>query len=281
MPQPQSELCDRFVREVLLGKVCWGERTNHFLQLCNYWTTAQKVIEELNLPPSEWSDHRNLIYQYFRKRRLSVSYAQKVIRVLNLWGRFYSRRTNTFYEEVPKPRGEASVKIQEAYFEKRPHGLVSKALSWEQLKSVKDKMLIENWNWLYLTLWFGLRPSELNNLKWGIEEYKGVMVLAVFQHKLVRIPTDQRWKFIPILFEEQRAAIDILVTKNYRVPLVKTLRRHIGPRVTLRAGRKGFVALMWEQGKYPKEVSYRWLGHKSVRTTNNHYTQGIQQACEF
>ncbi len=274
-------LCQRFEDEVLKEKVCWGEETYHYRQLCIYRRTAKRIIREINIEPAEWSDRATLIYAFFKRKQWSLSYAQKVIRVLNLWGKFYGKSLNKYFEPVPKPSGEASVRIHESFFGKRPYGLTSAPITWASLSRAKADLDPKAWNWLYLTLWFGLRPSELNNLKWKVEEYQGKKLLAVFQHKLVRLPSEQRWKFIPILFPEQEKGLEIIESREFKSPSVATVQKHVNPRASLRGGRKGFVALMWEMGKYPKHVTYRWLGHKSVKTTDNHYVQGIQQACEF
>ena len=276
-----DELCERFETEVLKEKICWNETNHHYKQLLVYWRTAKKIIRHLNTEPGEWSDRRIAIYSYFRKNQWSVSYAQKVIRVLNLYGKFYAKNLNRFFEQVPKPSGEASTKIHESFYAKKPQGMTSAPLTWAQLKGAKSQLEVENWNWLYLSLWFGLRPTEIDNLKYKIEKYQGTKVLAVFQHKLVKIPAEQRWKFIPIIFPELEIGLRIIQSGKFRKPSIAVLQKHVNDKATLRAGRKGFVANCWLHGKYPKQITYRWLGHKSIKTTDNHYTQGIQQACEF
>ena len=276
-----SQLCERFETEVLKNKVCWGEDNRHYKQLLVYWRTTKRIVKAVNLEPCEWNDSRNLIYAFFKKNKWSVSYAQKVIRVLNLYGKFYGKNLNKFYDEVPKPTGEASAKIHEAFFGKRPQGLTSAPLTWDLLRRAKSNLSPENFNWLYLSLWLGLRPSEINSLKYKIETHNNTTVLAVFQHKLVRLPIDQRWKFIPILFQEQEEAIRIIKTVNYKTPSLSVVKKYINDQTTLRGGRKGFIALMYERGQFPKHVAYRWLGHKNMRTTDNFYTQALQQALEF
>lgn len=276
-----AALCARFEAEVLRERLCWNEETRHLRQLLTYWRVAKRIIRSLNVSPTDWEDRRTAVYSYFRTKRWSVSYAQKVIRVMNLWGVFYAKRRNKFFVPLSKPSGVSASKIHEAFYQKRPHGFQSAPITWKQLQQAKADMEDRHWNWLYLTVWFGFRPSELDDLRWGLETYKGRTVLAVFQKKLVRLPAEQRWKFIPILFNEQRHGLELIRHKQHATPLVKTIQLHVNERASRRGGRKGFVAHMWEMGRYPKKVTYRWLGHKSMRTTENHYVQGIQQACEF
>lgn len=274
-------LCQRFEVDILLEQICWNEESAHYRQLLIYWRTAKRVIREIKLAPEEWQDRRTSIYAYFKRRQWSLSYTQKVIRVMNLWGRYYSKINRKFFEPVSKPSGEASVKIHEAFYEKRPQGLVSNPIAWGELQRAKISMERKKWNWLYLTLWFGLRPSELDKLVYKVEMHGSIKLLAVYQHKLTRLPPEQRWKFIPILFQEQREGMKMIILSDFQKPSIPTIRKYVNAGATRRGGRKGFVALMWEAGRYPKALSFRWLGHKSVRTTDNHYTQGMQQACEF
>ncbi len=200
---------------------------------------------------------------------------------MNLWGKFYAKNFRQYFEPIPKPSGESSVKIHEAFFTKRPQGLTSAPITWKELKRAKPHMKPMEWNWLFLTLWFGFRPTELQRLKFKVEVFQGVEVLAVYQNKLSRLPPDQRWKFIPILFKEQKRGVKYLERGLFTQPSIPTIKKYVNPLATRRAGRKGFVAHMWAVGRHPKSLTYRWLGHKSVRTTDNHYTQGMQQACEI
>ena len=122
------------------------------------------------------------------------------------------------------------MKIHEAFFDKRPFGLTSAPISWRDLERAKSDIDQKAWNWLFLSLWFGLRPSEIENLKWKIEEFQGKKVLAVFQHKLVRLPAEQRWKFIPILFPEQEKGIGMIQQKDFKSPsVITTLEVKINP----------------------------------------------------
>jgi len=276
-----DNMSTKFVEEILKNRVCWGEENGNFKQLNFYWNTARKLIIKLNKCPSTWFDNRNSIYAVFKNNKWSVSYAHKVIRVLNLYGKFYAKTFNKFYEEIPKPTGEAAAKIHESFYNKNPRGLTSKELTWAKLTKCKTSLSEKNFNWLHLSLWLGLRPSEITNLKYKVETQNKIKVLAIYQHKLVRLAPEQRWKFIPLLCTQQLQALKIIEEQNYSQPLLKIMHKYLGEEYSLRAGRKGFVNLMWDELKIPKHISFRWLGHKTMRTTDNHYTQGMQQALEF
>lgn len=274
-------LCRRFEVEVLKDQICWGEENKHYKQLLVYWRAAKRVIQELPQEPSDWGSVRNTIYGYFMKNRYSLSYAQKVMRLMNLWGKFYSKEQRIYFEAIEPPTGAAASKIREAFFGKRPTGLLSAPITWSELQAARGKIDAKQWNWLFLSLWFGLRPSELDNLKWKVVIYKDKTLLAVYQQKLYRLPPDERWKFIPVLFDQQREGLEIIKAGDFKRPSVRVIRAHVNPQASCRAGRKGFVALMWEMGKLPKQITFRWLGHKSVKTTDSHYVQAMQQAAEF
>lgn len=66
----------------------------------------------------------------------------------------------------------------------------------EKLYTAKRKMKLEQFNWLYLSVWLGLRPQEVDNLKnnelWRIEENSNPKILWVFQTKIISLPTEDR-----------------------------------------------------------------------------------------
>jgi hypothetical protein len=111
-----------------------------------------------------------------------------------------------------------------------------------------------------LDVWLGLRPKEVDNLVnadlWRIETTPmGRSVLWVFQTKIVALPLEDRWKPIPILFEEQRVALRILQSGNFKRPLVRTVHHYFGPHIDLYGGRKGFTDLMLSRGQILENIS--------------------------
>jgi len=55
----------------------------------------------------------------------------------------------------------------------------------------------------------------------------------VFQTKIISLPTEDRWKPIPILFEEQEFALRIIKAQTIQRPLVKTLHHYFGKGIDL------------------------------------------------
>ena len=88
----------------------------------------------------------------------------------------------------------------------------------------------ENYNWLLVSIWFGLRPIEIDNLKspqgklWDLVEESGYMVLKVYQSKLSNLDRDKRWKYVPCLFPEQENLIELIQEGNFKRPLSKTIK---------------------------------------------------------
>lgn len=163
-----------------------------------------------------------------------------------------------------------------AYYEKeRKTRQPSRPLTPESLASVKGELNESNHNWLTLSVWLGLRPQEVDNLKsgerWTTEKLAdGKELLWVFQPKIVALPIEDRWKPIPILFEEQAIAPDILRRGDFRRPIVKTMRKHFGEGVDLYAGRKGFTDLMLGKGHSLENISV-WMGHSTLERTWKSY----------
>jgi hypothetical protein len=82
----------------------------------------------------------------------------------------------------------------------------SKDISPERLDEVHGELNQLNFNWVYLTVWSGLWPQEVDNLKdqnlWRLETLAtGRKISWVFQTKIIALPSEDLWKPIPIIFE--------------------------------------------------------------------------------
>ncbi len=122
---------------------------------------------------------------------------------------------------------------------------------------------------------FGLRPQEIDNLHdtslWKLEiPVQGRKVLWVFQTKLVALPPEDRWKPIPLLYDEQEFAFRIIESKSFKRPLVKSLRQYFGRGIDLYGGRKGFTDLMLSKGHFLENISI-WMGHSTLERTWKSY----------
>ena len=198
------------------------------------------------------------------------------MRMANLWGFFICKKMARPFLPVPYPRGYERQRLSEAYYTKQKAcKKPSLPLLPEKLQAKKEVINIQNYNWLYLSVWFGLRPQEIDQLKdqrlWRIEttltERK---ILWVYQTKIVALPTEERWKPIPILYPEQEEALKIIESQYYKRPLVQTMRRHFGMNVHLYAGRKGFTDLMLKNGHSLESIS-QWMGHTTIGRTWRNY----------
>jgi hypothetical protein len=68
-------------------------------------------------------------------------------------------------------------------------------------------------------------------------------------------PYEDRWKPIPIIFEEQEFALRIVEGQNFKRPLAKTVRRYFGEGIDLYGGRKGFTDLMLSKDQVLENIS--------------------------
>jgi len=78
-----------------------------------------------------------------------------------------------------------------------------------------------NFNWLFLSVWPGLRHQEIDNLHesdlWRVEiPLVGRNVFWIYQTKIIDLPPEDRWKPIPILYEEQEFAMRIIESGNFK-----------------------------------------------------------------
>jgi tyrosyl-tRNA synthetase len=116
---------------------------------------------------------------------------------------------------------------------------------------------------------------EVDNLKlgdraWYLAQQEGHTVFACYQWKLVSVPREKRWKFIPVLFAEQERAIEIIRSGNFKRPLPKFIKKHLAKNANTYGGRKGFESLMRSKGRTFTEAQ-AWLGHASIETTWKSY----------
>lgn len=268
-------LVSAFEAHILLARMSHGNQ-KRFHKQSIYWRAAQRLIRDIARCPSEWADQPELIWQWFIKRRYSLSHVQKILRPLNQWGAFYAKQMRLPFLPVRNPRGIWSGRIHEAFQRRHPQGLKSKPLTLEHLNRAKQTMAPEHYRFLYVQLYFGLRPSELEGMaegriSWHVEKQDQVEVLVADQPKLAAIVPEERAKMIPILRPEQREALIYLREGKLKKPHSKTIQRHLGAGVRQYAGRKGFVDLAIDQWGKPLDVVAAWAGHAKPETTLRHY----------
>lgn len=245
--------------------------SNKFL---SHWHAAKAMVAELKMDPTQFEDSKQLIYRYFAKKQYALGYCEKILRCLNLYGKFYSKKFKKYVEAVPLPSGYDRSDIADAHYEKKPHGGASLPLTIADLATLENKLSVEQYNWMRISLWCGLRPFEVQSLhkqgtyRWEVKE--GVDILCVFQSKLKKLPRDQRWKRIPMVEPEQAGIKALVESKKFEKPLVKTVQKYLSERYTCYAGRKGFEKLMTSRDHEFVNIS-RWLGHQDLNRTFKDY----------
>jgi hypothetical protein len=235
------------------------------------WDRAREIIVNLNLDPSDWYDTPHKLYLEFEKLQISPDYAGRILRVLNEWGRYYCKALKKPWAPVPRFRGIWLKKINNAFQKANPGGLVSARLNPQSLEAAKPELLVEDYNWLYISIWFGLRPQEVDSLhnpaNWTLTQNSelGIEELRVEQLKL-----DGEVKVLPVDLPQQKAALEIIKSGAFKRPLYKTVHKLFGKGVKLYGGRKEFANLMDALGYDLNSIS-SWMGHRSVDTTLNYY----------
>jgi len=240
------------------------------------WRAAQKLIIAIESEPSDWYYNIYDFYDYFYNKQLSIRYMNEILKIVNLWGFFICKKMGRPFLEVPKPGGYERRRIIDAYFQKIKNiPKKSGPITLLKLLRARDRLRNDLYNWVYLTVWFGLRPKEVDNLHdhyyWKVETlFNGRRVLWVYQTKVIALPVEDRWKPIPILYDEQVKAISILESGDFKRPLVKTMREHFGNDVSLYGGRKAFTDLMLSKGHTLENISV-WMGHSTINRTWKSY----------
>lgn len=240
------------------------------------WKAAKRMITTLQIDPSEWFYHDQDFYEYFRQKEYSLGYIYSIITLANLWGHYISRKLVKPFYPIKKPKGHDRARLIDAYYQKKEfHKKPSHPIMLSHLLGIKEAINKPNFNWVYLSVWLGLRPQEIDNLHdesmWKVETLPTKRkVLWVFQTKIIALPPEDRWKPIPLLFDEQLFALKILQDKNFKRPLTKTIQKHLGKEFSLYGGRKGFVDLMLSKGQSIENISI-WMGHSTLNRTWRSY----------
>lgn len=252
----------------------------------SHWRRARRFLTQLKIEPDSWDFHSKRFYEAFRKVNLSPSYTQKIIAILNLWGKFHCRKYGKYFEPLKFPRGHEKEKIADAYYDTREHGRVSDAITPGDVERNRSSMLEPWYNWFYLSVWFGLRPIEVDTLTkpsgprtWHAGVKGGVPFLAVYQSKLTAVPRDKRTKVIPCIVPEQVRGLKIIEKGNFRRPShARHIKKWFNENTTLYGGRKGFEQLMMSLGQQLEDIS-NWMGHQSIDRTWRSYKN--KQAINF
>ena len=252
-----------------------------------HWLACRVMLTVLKIDYTEFHDKRFEIFNYYETKLWSADYIKRITKITNKWGSFCARKRGTFFEAIPKI-GIRFNQIAEARRNNPDIRKPATPLNWIDLNNLKttfeNENLIKQWNWLYVGLFFGLRPSEIESLKKDKQPNKNekfyriepdtqnkIDVLFVYQNKLKNLPESKRWKIIPIYEKEQIEAWSIIQSGAFQKPLNKTLKRLFRIEdIGAYSPRKGFTDLMLER-KYELEDISTFLGHTSIEMTWRHY----------
>ena len=262
-----------FEQKYVFGRFNGPEWRKRFFRT---WRAVQKLLLEVQLDPTDWYDEMYRFYDYFHERKFSLSYIRRILQLANLWGYFLSRRLGQPFVRVPMPRGREKERLLEAYFQKQGrHVCESDPITPEKLESVRSKLNEHHFNWLYLSVWLGLRPMEIDQLhdqsRFRLQKQgENSALLWIYQTKLISVPPRYRWKLIPIVFAGQIDVMKIIETGKFKRPLSKMVRHHFGAHTTLYGGRKGFTDLMLSHQQHLENIS-QWMGHSTIERTWRNY----------
>lgn len=260
-----------------------GQRSAaHVKKLMSHFKFIQKMCLSLKIMPAQYNPKAALIYKYLISKRVSSSYSQRLISILNNWGSFYCKHSQEYFEPVEQPRGDNKKAIIKAQKEKTGVKRASKDLTKEHLQAISKlrddgKISLAHYNYIHLSFYLGLRPHEVRCLLiqeyYKIDEASETPIISVFMTKICDDVEDERgWKHIPLFLPEQVACIDIINSGVIKQPTYKMAKEKIFPAgVTFYGGRKAFTNYMLrEMGQDFVNIA-QWLGHKSINRTYQAY----------
>lgn len=167
----EAALCDEFVAEFEERFIRTRDvfpntqRIQRTRQRQVTWRAAQKIIVAVGIEPTNWFYHPGQFYDLFYQKQYSVGYMRRVLGMINLWGHFICRKLAQPFLPIPAPRGYERSRLIEAYYKNNsPKRRPSEPITNEKLILVKDVLNQANFYWLHLSVWFGLRPHEIDLL---------------------------------------------------------------------------------------------------------------------
>ncbi len=249
----------------------------HKTRLLAMFESVCKIIQTLELDPKDFEYKSGVVYNYLILKHYSQDYSKKLIRMLNMWGKYVSTQRGIPYAPVPKVPRQVSSKIDDSFQNTPRRGRrVSDPLTPEHLKTLDSTGYNEEYlNWLTLSVWFGLRPSEVDSLhdpkNYRVSTENGAEVLYIYQSKLTQMPREQRWKGIPCLYPEQTRSLVIAKRRAFKRPSSKGLKQALNDyKIDLYGGRKGFIDLMLDRNQKLEDIS-AWMGHQDISITWKKY----------
>ncbi len=264
-------------------KTLFGRRNSseaHRKKLASHWRKLTSIVKALKIQPQAYKQNQEQIYDYFIEHCTSLAYAEKLIQLLNRWGEFISSKQGFYYHAIEMPTGTDRSAIVDAYRNSDSFVGESDPLTPALLNTKRAKLpTMGNYEWLYISIWFGLRPEEINALtkkphhsRITFNHALKIDVLEVYQSKLTSVVEEKRWKFIPAFLPEQKTALELIKAQKLTQPTYKTMHSLFGNNghITLRAGRKGFIDLMLDHGQSLEDIS-AWLGHQNIEMTWQKY----------
>lgn len=248
-----------------------------------HWRTALKGILVADIPPSEWKEKCTRFYDWFRDNAYSIDYVNTLRRAINTWGEFYTDRRGERFKPLPPPTGQHRISIMLAYEAYRPklgqkgRRRPSGRLSFKHLATLKDKFTASEWNGLFVSISFGLRPEEIQKSlrtpgKSAVAKDRSY--IKVYQYKMERVEPNpiKRWKKIEVKTSEQRQAVEIIRSGGFILPRTQKLTGLIdsrGREIDLYGGRKEFYPTMSKL--FGKASVQDWMGHMSSDTGKRFY----------
>lgn len=244
------------------------------------FNTIQEIINELKLSPEIYNENNRRIFKYFADHQYSLNYCQKLIYMMNEWGKFATRKGSGYFKIIPQPKGEARQKIIKEAQNKTgvrkeaipmTQELLNRIIGQAGVLEITEREL----NFFKATFYLGLRPDELIKTVNGGKHYTrvshitGIDVVSIYQEKLQGVAEDKRTKHIPIKFPEQKNAIEIIEAQNFQKPTYKKIRKIAGALrcnygnkiLGLYSGRKGFVNWCFDKGEKSYVSVASWMGH--------------------
>jgi transcriptional regulator with XRE-family HTH domain len=280
-PQELVNIFEQKIRNENIGT------DKHLSKKLYIFTTIQEILNSLKLTPETYAENSKIIFKYFIDNQYSLNYSQKLISMMNEWGKFATAKGSGYFKIIPQPKGNFREKINKGSQTKtgvRKEALPMTQNLMDQIEGVAPNhgFTANEVNFFKATFYLGLRLEELMKTSNNGKHYakytdmkSGLDVVMIYQEKLQGVPENKRTKHIPIKWDEQKNAVSIIENRNFQKPTykkIKALARALncnadGKALGLYSGRKGFSNWCFDKGEKSHASVASWLGHLDPSTT--------------
>lgn len=97
-PQELVNIFEQKIRSENIGS------NTHLNKKLYIFTTIQEIINILKITPETYAENSKIIFKHFIAHQYSLNYCQKLISMMNEWGKFSTSKGSGYFKIIPQPK---------------------------------------------------------------------------------------------------------------------------------------------------------------------------------